>query len=225
MRRALRVGLLFLVVLLGVAGAGFLVSTSAGAHALVRLLELQSAPVDPDTLKREAQAIALVGGRTSRVHHAARLHLETGLPILIVGKGTGDSPFAAESEKMANILVTEYGIRPRWVETESLNTRDNAIFAWCLLEGTGVRRLALVTDPHHIPRARASFEAVGFLVTAVPTRDRSPGLLQMPPPSLQPGREGLDAARTPLEEWAGVLLARIEGLVRPHPQCRRGEPA
>ena len=222
MRRPLRVALLVAGLLLLAAGGLLLVTTTAGAHALVRLLEVQSAPPQPAALKREAQAIVLVGGRTTRVHHAARMHLATGLPILIVGKGSGDSPFPAESQKMDQILRTEYGIKAQWVETESLDTRENAIFAWCLLERTQIRRLALVTDPHHMPRARANFEAVGFGVVPAPT-ERSPWL-RLPPANFAPGEAGLRAARVPLEEWAGVLLARVEGLVRPPPQCRRGAP-
>jgi uncharacterized SAM-binding protein YcdF (DUF218 family) len=214
-----RILLVVVGLLLYLSAAALLCTTRGGAVLLVRLLEWQSSPVSPDILKDKVQAIALLGGRTARVHYAARLQAETGLPLLITGKGTGDSPFAAESEKMQDILQKKYGIRAEWVETEALTTRQNALFSWCLLEQTGVRRLALVTDPQHMPRARAHFEAAGFDIVPAPTPDGARTLESLTLASFVPGRQGIAAAKYPLEQWGGVLLARLESLLPARPDC------
>ncbi|HEX7887855.1 MAG TPA: YdcF family protein [Ramlibacter sp.] len=199
--------------------ATFLAATPAGAATLLYLLEWQARPADPDRIRHEAQAIVVIGGRTLRIEHGAKLHLATGVPLLLVGKGTGDSGFEAESEKMEDILLRKWGIGPRWVETESLDTSENAKFAWCLVSSMDVRRIALVTDPAHMPRARRRFEAAGFDVIPAPT---SVTFFRPPPltlASFTPGRKGFAAAKQPLREWAGALFGGIEAWVRPPRPC------
>ena len=94
----------WVAVTLGVAAlAVLLFATEAGARVWLALIEDHS----PAVQKQEAagaQAIVVLGGNRNRVHEAARLHALTALPILLSGKGTGDSGYAAESEKMAEIL-------------------------------------------------------------------------------------------------------------------------
>lgn len=216
----LAVGLAFLVVVCN----GWLLTTEAGAVILTRLLEWQSWPVDEDRVREKAQAIAVLGGRTRRIDYGAQLHLATGVPLLLVGKGTGDSGFAAESEKMEDILLRRYGLGPRWVETESLTTRENALFARCLVASMGVQTIALVTDRHHMPRARRLFEMAGFDVIAAPTPDTRPVTGPLSWASLVPGHAGMKAVRRPLGEWAGLLLAPLEAWVRPSPPCPYGGP-
>ncbi|MBE7369903.1 YdcF family protein [Ramlibacter pallidus] len=217
MRTGWRIGIAVLV-LVTIASAGVLVSaTRAGAALLLSALEQASAPVEPGRLAGQVDAIVVVGGRTARVHHAARLHLATGLPVLLSGKGTGDSGFRAESEKMEDILLRQYGVGPRWVETESVNTHQNAVYSWCLVAGMGVRRIALVTDPYHMPRARAEFAAAGFEVVPAPVPGGTdPG--GRPPfrwslEAFRPGKAGWQAARRPLLEWGGAMRAALAGTV------------
>ncbi|MDB5861400.1 MAG: YdcF family protein [Ramlibacter sp.] len=207
--------------------AGLLVSTQAGAALLLWALEHSSAPVRPEQLRGKVDAIAVLGGRTARIHEAARLTLATDVPLLLVGKGTGDSGFEAESEKMEDILLRQYGIGPRWVETESINTHQNAVFAWCLVGPMGVRKVALLTDPFHMPRARAEFAAAGFQVVpapatdafALPWRPRFTWAIE----SFVPGRAGWLAARRPVLEWGGAVAAFLRGAwPAPSPACGRG---
>lgn len=176
--------------------------TRAGAYLLRVPLEVAGGGADLPAIAA-TQAIAVLGGRTDRVHSAARLQRATGLPVLVSGMGTGDSPFRAESEKMAQILRTQYGIEPRWVEASSVNTTQNALFSWCLVAREGIRRIALVTDPSHMLRARLVFESVGFQVVPAPAA--------MPPAAplrlrdLLPSAEGRREADHMLKEWAGSL--------------------
>lgn len=223
-RPARRLALVVVLGLLLLAGAAaFLVTTRAGAALLMWGLEHESAPALPAALTGKVDAIVVLGGRTARIHEAVRLHRATGVPLLLTGKGGGDSGFEAESEKMEDILLRQYGLGPRWVETESVDTHENAVFSWCLVSSMGVRKVALLTDPFHMPRARAEFEAAGFEVVPAPAQDRFD--LPWRPQfswslaSFRPGREGWLAARRPVLEWGGTVAALVAGVVLPRPAC------
>jgi uncharacterized SAM-binding protein YcdF (DUF218 family) len=227
MRRAWRSTLLATSLLLLVAAVwAWLVTTVAGASLLLAALHWQSFPADAQEIRREAQAIVVLGGRTSRIEYGAQLHLATGVPMLLVGKGTGDSGFEAESEKMEDILLRKYGIGPRWVETESKDTRENAEFAWCLVSSMGVKRVALITDPSHMPRARRRFVSAGFDVISAPTPDGEPPGPPLTLASFIPGKAGIAAARRPVREWVGVVFGPLERLLDPPRSCPyQGVPA
>lgn len=197
----------------------FFATTPAGAALLIDLLVRQSSVVDPETVRKQADAIVVLGGRTLRIEYAARLHLATGVPLMLVGKGTGDSGFEAESEKMEDILLRRYGVGPRWVEIESANTRENALFAWCLVESMGVRRIALVTDLDHMPRARRRFEEAGFEVLPAPAPYVRLHRPELTPANFLPSRAGIAAARLPLREWAGVVLGPVVAWLDPPRAC------
>lgn len=185
----------------------FLLTTPAGAKVLRASLERAGGSSPPQAL-RQAQAIVLLGGRTARVHDAARLLRDTGLPLLITGKGTGDSGYRAESEKMAEILRTQYRLQPRWMETESIDTAQNARFSRCVLPRE-IRKVALVTDPHHMLRARAAFRAQGFEVLPAPAPFRPAETFAwsdlLPMKGIQP-----EATRA-LLEWGGAAAMVWEG--------------
>ena len=220
MRRAWRSTFLALGLSVLIAAVyGWLVTTLAGATLLLSVLQWMSFPADPEEIRAEAQAIVVLGGRTNRIDYGARLHFATGVPLFLVGKGSGDSGFAAESEKMEDILLRKYGIGPRWVENESRDTRENAEFAWCLVSSMGVKRIALVTDPHHMPRARRQFASAGFEVISAPTPDGEPPRPVLTWASLAPSRAGIAAARRPLREWVGLLLGPVERLIDPPRAC------
>ncbi len=132
----------------------------------------------------EAQAIVVLGagkrthapefgGETvnrlalERLRYAAALARETGLPVLVSGGASvGDTP---EAHLMQALLRDEYGVPPRWVETASRDTRENARLSALQLHAAGVRRILLVTHAMHMNRARPEFEAAGLEVIPAPT--------------------------------------------------------
>ncbi|HAF54379.1 MAG TPA: hypothetical protein DCL01_03975 [Thauera sp.] len=133
---------------------------------------------------REAQAIVVLGagrrvyapefgGETvnrlalERLRYAAHLARSSGLPILVSGGAArGDTP---EALLMERALAQDYGLRARWVESASRDTRENAAFSAVHLEAAGVRRVLLVTHAMHMKRARDAFEAAGLEVIPAPT--------------------------------------------------------
>ena len=201
------------------AACGFVLSlmvllcSEAGAAFLQYALERQSAPIEERQL-REVQAIVVLGGRTDRVHYAAALHRKTGLPLVLTGKGSGENPYVAESLRMEEILRDQYDIRPRWVEGEALDTVENAVFTACLLEGSSLRWLALVTDPAHMPRSLALFEAAGFKAVAAPAPYGKRDAYRVSFDSFVPSSDGLEAARPHMKEWTGRFLEPLSVLLR-----------
>lgn len=139
--------------------------------------------LDPSRL-REGQAIVVLGaGKRShapefggetvnrlaleRLRYAALLARQTRLPVLVSGGAlAGDTP---EALLMARLLRDEHGVGPRWVETASRDTRENARFSAVHLQAAGVRRIVLVTHAMHMDRARSEFEAAGLVVIPAPT--------------------------------------------------------
>lgn len=226
MKLVYRLILVLLILVLAGALAAILVASPAGVRALQRGVEA-AGRAGSATAASDRQAILLLGGRTARVHDAARLHRATGLPILISGKGTGDSGFRAESEKMQDILRKEYQIEPQGIETESRSTQQNAEFSWCLWGRQGVRRVLLVTDLRHMLRARTAFAMAGFdVVPAVAEQQASPPAEPLTLASFKPSEAGFEAAKAPLKELGGAALAVLERVIEGTPACDavRGAP-
>ena len=200
---ALAVGVALALVLLG--------STAAGAMVLERALLLGGTVLGAQ-LNEDTQAIVVLGGRTDRIRTAAVLHSRTGLPLLLAGKGTGDSGYAAESEKMAEILQREFHMQASWIETASLDTEGNAHHSWSILAPKGVRRVAIVTDARHIMRAVLEFSAVGFEVTPVAAAEVPRTGVTFHASHLLPSRQGSKEARIALREWVALGPAAVRWL-------------
>lgn len=184
------------------------------AFALLRTLE---PPVLADFATRDAQAIVVLGGGRNhgaaewggvtvnaqtlgRLRYGARVARATGLPVLVTGG-------RQEGELMGEILRQEFGIAPRWVDAASRTTRDNACFAAAELLPLGIRRILLVTDAWHMPRALRAFERAGLQPVAAAT-----GYLGQRPFSLYhlvPNAESLRHTQIALREWAGALWYRL----------------
>lgn len=143
-----------------------------------------------------------------RLRYAAMLARQTRLPVLASGGApAGDTP---EALLMERVLRDEYGVPPRWVETASRDTRENARFSAVHLQAAGVRRILLVTHAMHMERARAEFEAAGLAVTPAPTAwlggGDTPGDAQVLP--LAPSQNTAYAGWFALHELLGQLVYR-----------------
>lgn len=167
---------------LSVAGLWLLSTPMVGSN-LLALVEPRQTP-DVNVLKN-AQAIVVLGGGTyfdapeyggdtvgsvtlERLRWGARLHRETGLPVLV----TGGLPFGnatSEAAQMKNALARDFLIPVRWLEERSDNTLESALFSREILARDEVTRIALVTHASHMRRAHRVFEQAGFTVLDAPT--------------------------------------------------------
>ncbi|AEB60120.1 YdcF family protein [Ectopseudomonas mendocina] len=102
-----------------------------------------------------------------RLRYAARLARASGLPMAATGGLHYGQP-PSEAALMADAMKRDYGLEIRWLEEQSRTTWENAVLSADLLQPQGVRRVVLVTQAWHMPRARWSFEQAGFEVISAP---------------------------------------------------------
>src|SRR4051794_23933566 len=107
-------------------------STEAGAKLLAAPLENLSAPL-VSARGAGAQAIVVLGGgrlknapeyagqdspslvELARLRYGAKLHRETGLPLLVTG-GTPDGSSESEAAVMARVLRDDFAVPVKWLE-------------------------------------------------------------------------------------------------------------
>ncbi|MCX7194204.1 MAG: YdcF family protein [Proteobacteria bacterium] len=195
----------------------FLLSTQAGAWLFMRPLENLEKPLTSAT---GAQAIVVLGaGRLrnspeyggkdipdyialARLRYTAKLHRETGLPVLVSG-GCATDTLEPLANGMVSALQDDFATPVKWIEKRSFNTAENAVFSAQILKQAGIQRILLVTDAMHMPRARMAFERQGLVVIAAPTlffANNKPALTD-----LIPGVEPLRRANYAIYEWLGIV--------------------
>ena len=193
------------------------------ADALMHSLETH-APISKADLAK-VQAIVVLGGGNyhdapeyggdtvstwtlERARYGAYLQRRSGLPLLV----TGGAPFGGrpEAETMKEAIERDLGGKVKWAEGEARDTAENAIYSARLLKTDGVRRVAIVSQAWHLPRAVALFEAQGLEVVAAPT-----GFTTHPPSAFAqtlPSVGALGASTMALREWLGRAVARLNAL-------------
>ncbi len=173
------------------------------AEAIVVL----AGPFDPPRPERRD---TIVGpGTYLRCQHAAWLHTNwRQLPILACA---GGAPGAAAA--MRQILVGQ-GVDPSriWTDRRSGSTYEDALFAAEILRARGIRKIALVTEATHMPRAELCFRKQGFEVTPAPCGFRSNrwgfGLRE-----LLPGSSAIRNNEDVLHEWVGLAWYWARGRI------------
>src|SRR6185436_11339472 len=97
---------------------------------------------------------AVAGPMTmQRVRYAAALQKRTGLPLLVSG-GVPRAGLPSLAAMMAD-AAGELGVKAKWREERSGDTRENARFSAELLKADGKKTVMLVTSAFHMPRAAA----------------------------------------------------------------------
>lgn len=201
-------------------------STDAGANWLAKPLEQQAMP---QNTSGQPQAIVILGGGRMRTPAAAdtvdqagadqvgpitlmrlktgaALHRQTGLPILVSG-GAPDRPGAPEGQLMARSLTQDFGVPARWIDEQAANTVDNAMLSARLLRPASVKRVWLVTDAVHMPRAQMAFERAGLEIIPAPSAFIASSPLT--PASFLPTAQALRHSHYALHEWLGLLWYRM----------------
>lgn len=218
-----RRGLGLAIATLGIA-ATFALSTNAVALLLAPHLMPGVSATKPQDLQ-QVQAIVVLGGGVlpaapeygtpqpgpntlQRLRYGVRLARQTGKPLAFAGGlGWGAAPSQAESEGSVarRVLREDYGLEVRWIDDRSRDTAENAARMAELLRPQQVRRVALVTDATHMPRAAAAFRAAGFEVVPAPTD--FPIVHGRPVLEWLPSPHGAVTNRALIREWLGRLVA------------------
>jgi uncharacterized SAM-binding protein YcdF (DUF218 family) len=146
----------------------------------------------------------------ARLRYGIRLARTHQLPLAFAGgRGWGGLGTVSEAEAVKHSATQDFGFEIRWLDDQSRDTRENAQRIAALLQSEGVRRIALVSDAWHLPRATLEFERAGFQVLPAPTRLPLP--LTRPALEWLPSAEGLTASRHVLREWLALRAARFSG--------------
>ena len=183
--------------------AMFLISKS-GSLLFAALLE-RSAPPFSASQAKAAQAIVVLTGANASMLEAARLHRQTGLPVLASG-GNG------EAAAIKNYLEKSLQTPVKWTEGSSLNTEQNAKFSAAILTKAQVSKIILVTHAMHMRRAQAMFTDQGFEVVPAPTDFSAWPELRWK--DLLPSSEGRKLAKSALHEVFGLAFFKLRFAVQ-----------
>ncbi|MFZ9285760.1 MAG: YdcF family protein [Burkholderiaceae bacterium] len=215
---------------LAFAGTAILTLWLVSCHAFAIWLSIALLPpINPLSPKAidntRVQAIVVLGGglapqapeygsarpnavTQSRLAYAIWLARQSGLPVGFAGgvgwasQGTGHPTEGS----VARQVFAENGMPLRWVDERSRDTAENARLLARLMQADGVKRIVLVTDAWHMPRAASAFERAGFKVLAAPTG--FPAARERPHLEWLPSSWGLALSRNVLREWLGLVVAR-----------------
>jgi uncharacterized SAM-binding protein YcdF (DUF218 family) len=181
------------------------------------LLALESGlPLTPPA-DHPPQAIVVLGAEVIRTHNeklgirpglltldrlrtGAALHRRTGLPILVTG-GTTQPDTPPVGLVMEESLSDDFQTPPRWVESKSSDTWENARFSADILRAEGITSIYVVTHSWHMRRAILAFRGTGIIVTAFPTSLDDP--LAPDLYDFLPRASGWETGYFALHEWIG----------------------
>jgi uncharacterized SAM-binding protein YcdF (DUF218 family) len=202
---------------------------------LAQSLEWQNIP---KTALPTADAIVILGGATrsqayprpdvdladsgDRVWYGATLYRAGKAPKIIVSggriawKGSG----TPEAEDLTKLLVA-MGVPPLDIipESNSFNTRDNAVNVQKILKERDFKRILLVTSAMHMPRSMAIFKKIGIDAIAAPT-DYRISQLELDEPNSQteasilsflPSEDCLSLTTQAIREYIGIFVYKLRG--------------
>ena len=197
-----------------------ILSLPVSGNALLQSLET-TPPISESQLK-DVQAIVILGGGNNihapefryedtvnrwtlqRLRYGAHLQQQTNKPILV----TGGAPFGgrAEADAMAEALQRDFHAKDTWIENQSKDTVENAAYSAAILKQHDVKRIALISQAWHLPRAIKLFEQQGLTVYPAPTgytnEDNEPIIRWLPKAS------ALDKSSIALKEYLGRLAPK-----------------
>ncbi len=163
---------------------------------------------DVDVLQN-GRPTTVVGHLTlEREQAGVLLARRTGMPILVSGGviSTGDPSLAA---LMAASLQEDFAITPKWLETKSGNTWENAQFSAAILRAAGIHSVFLVTHAWHMRRALMAFRATGILATPAPVALDEPPRLELH--NLVPRVSAWQMSFWAMHEWLGCAWYALRG--------------
>ncbi len=188
----------------------------------------------------QAEAIVVLGGGTAsqepprplvevngagdRVIYAAYLYRQGSAPYLLLSGGNIDwlgEHTGTPAEDMARLLeLMDVPASALWLQPDSRNTYEDALYSKKILDEKGIHRILLVTSALHMPRAVGLFERQGFEVIPAPTdfnvtQEDWQNLLHAGFTarliSLLPGAGNLNMTTNALKEYFGLWIYHLQG--------------
>lgn len=156
------------------------------------------------------------GNSLLRLRYAAWLQRRTGLPVYVSG-GAGEK---APGPAMVRVLEDELGVPVAGLERNSRTTWENAALTEPMLRADGIRRVLLVTQASHMPRAVEAFQLAGVEVVPAPTGfinrpvDRSGQSWRDRYKAWLPQASAFQISYYATHEWLGRVNYHLRGLFR-----------
>lgn len=215
----------------------FITGNTWVANGLMRSLEWQYLPLQNIP---QAEVIVVLGGGTDapqfprstvelngaadRIFYAANLyHQDKAEHILLSGGSITwlDSRISTSAEEMASVIsllgVPDDAI---WLQTESRNTHEDALYSDQILKTKGVKRIILITSAAHMPRSVALFKHLGLEVIPAPTdyAITQAGWDNLTQPNIAvqflnlfPNINNMGVTTSVVKEYLGMLVYRLQG--------------
>jgi uncharacterized SAM-binding protein YcdF (DUF218 family) len=180
----------------------------AGVDAIV---VLSGDVLQPDGMRLQAEP----GTSTLyRCLHAADLYRNTARPIILTGATSDPGSAEIGCAPVMRELLIKLGVRPEdlIVENNSFSTYENAVECRKIMEEKSFRKVILVTEAGHLPRAVRCFRSQGIDVIPSGCQYRSTqlsGQLLAAPPTI-------DAAKMlqkSCHEWQGIFWYWLRGRI------------
>lgn len=144
-----------------------------------------------------------------RLRYGVRLARQASLPLAFTGgRGWGGNGAASEAQAARLAAKHDFGFELRWAEDQSRDTHENAVRTAALLQPEGIRRVVVVTDAWHLPRAVRQFERAGFTVLAAPTGQAF--TTERTALEWLPSAKGLTLSRQVLREWIALRALALQ---------------
>ncbi len=201
----------------------YLPATAAVSVSLWRAVERFDARQAPASAKYDA--VILLGGfawqqpsgvveyadGVDRLFRAWELLRDGRAARVIITANEAETPAIAKA-------LEELGVSRRrmLLDSESMNTRDNAVYTQALAKRYKLQSLVLVTSAFHMQRAVECFRALGIDPDVIATDHGAsgyPGWFDL----LAPRSEELRRSELALREFAGRLIYRARGYARSKP--------
>ncbi|HEY5602165.1 MAG TPA: YdcF family protein [Gammaproteobacteria bacterium] len=200
-----------------------LLCTPAISMGITQLVERYPALTQEEIRNSNAKAIVILSaGRNSnakeyngaalsrltleRIKYGAHIHELTGLPIVVSG-GAPQTDHISEARIMKDVLVEDYGVDAQiiWIEDESSNTYENALYTEKILNEMGITHIFLTTHAWHMLRAVGVFTRFETQVTAAPTGFAGYRNGSLRPVDFLPAAEAFTQSSRSLREMLGRL--------------------
>lgn len=147
-----------------------------------------------------------------RLRYAVRLHRVSNLPIVLSGGTTRPADSRSEAELMAEVLFRDYRLSPRWLESKSRNTCENAVRTAEILAEERVRDVFVVTHAMHMSRALRCFRDAGLSPLPAPMGFRGPREGPLLVSDFLPRVDAIETSRFALREWAARLVGALRSI-------------
>ncbi len=145
-----------------------------------------------------------------RLRYGLWLSRQTDLPVLVTGGRSHSSrPGQSEAEIAARIAERDFARPVKWIESESRDTRENAVRSVKLLREQGIERIVVVTHGYHMARAMDNFRKAAAGDARMQLVAAPMGIVPWVGPRLRdflPNHSGYTQVRLVLHEFVGRLV-------------------